>query len=165
MRITFTFILATIILLGSCKNSTTNVLDETNSKLNGKWEVVKASFVPFEHISFCEKLMIGAIFNFENNGKLTVFNKGEKSNCNQEQYFELDSNIIRIQEWDMLFNYEIEELNSDSLVFVIKRIPSYIFEDSLDIVIESGIKIDDPNFYSRIKKEGIKIELAKRDDD
>ena len=165
MQLNSSFILAIILLLGSCKNTSSNVLDNTNSKLNGKWLVVKSSFVPFEHISYCEKLEIGSIFNFEDNGKLIVFNNGEKINCNQEQFFELDSNKVRIQEWDMFFTYEIEKLNSDTLVFIIKRIPSYIFEDSIDIAITSEIKIDDPNFYTRIKREGIKIELLKKDDD
>ena len=158
------FLFLSIIILG-CKSKTVNVLTPTVTKINGKWEVVNSSFLPFEHISFCDKLELGAIFNFQINGKLKVYNKGEKESCNDEQYFELDSTQIVIQEWDMIFNYEINKLSTDTLIFKINRIPSYMFEDSLDVKIRSKINIDDPSFYRRIKTEGIIVELVKKVED
>lgn len=157
-------ILISLFLIG-CKSKTSNVLSPKITKLNGKWEVVKSSFVPFEHISFCETLEIGSIFIFEDSGELKVFNKGENKNCNGEQYFELDSNLITIQEWDMIFNYEIKKLESDSLIFVIRRMPSFIFEDSIDVKVVSDVAITDPNFYSKFRQEGIEVKLVRKDDD
>ena len=158
-------IIASIALSSGCKNKSIDKQIEIQNDLIGKWEVFNSTFLPFEHISFCDTLGIGSTFNFKSNGELEVFYPDKKANCNAQQNFELDSNYIRMQEWDMLFNYEIIKLNSDSLSFKIRRIPSYVFEDSLEVVIKSEIQPTDQNFYTRIKKEGIVVNLMKIDDD
>lgn len=141
----------------SCKNDSS----KTQNDLIGEWEVVNANFLPFEHISFCDILGIGSVFDFKKDEHLYVYqDKNVPTNCNKEQFYSLDSNYIRMQEWDMLFSYEILILNNDSLAFKIKRIPSYFYEDN-HIDIKSEIDISDPNFYTTFKKEGIIVELKK----
>lgn len=144
-----------LLLIFGCMNSKTQILESSSNMLNGKWEVIESSFAPFEHVSFCEKLEIGSIFSFGREGSLKVYNNGDSKNCNGEQFYELDSNLIQIQEWDMLFNYELEKLVSDTMIFRIRRIPSHIYEtENISTILSSPI-------YQGLIDDGIKVTLVK----
>lgn len=144
-----------LLLIFSCMNPKTQILKSSSNILNGRWKVIESSFAPFEHVSYCDKLEIGSIFSFGTDGSLKVYNNGNTENCNGEQFYELDSNFIQIQEWDMLFNYELEKLVSDTMIFRIRRIPSHIYEtENINTILSSSI-------YQGLITDGIKVTLVK----
>lgn len=158
-------ILTICLVISSCSFGVNRKTSESQNELIGKWAVINSTLLPFEHISYCDTLGIGAIFDFKSTGDLDVFYKNKKKSCNKEQSFELDSNYIVFQEWDMFFKYEIVKLNADSLSFKIRRVPEYFFDDSIDIHVECAMDYTNPNFYTKINQEGITVELSKVDKD
>jgi len=120
----------------------------------GKWEVIDADLLPFEHISFCEKLNKGAVFEFRGNGVLRVFeSKDSPTNCNDKQSYKRSGKSLQFREWDMIWDYEVLEIGEDILRFRIDRVPEYIYsEDTL--IIDEG-RID------RISKNGNVIQLKR----
>lgn len=137
-----------------CRSSSPNFTNE----LIGKWRVQNASILPFTYISFCDSVNIGSIFNFKNNGDLQVYYKNEKKHCNRKQSFELDSNNIIVQEWDVFFKYKIVTLNKDSLQFVI---PDNILANNLDINSENQIDWTNSTSNTKTNQKEIKVLLTR----
>ena len=75
--------------------------------------------------------------------------------CTKDQTFKVRGKTLEILEWDMLFDYEIESLNSDTLKFKIDRTPSYFWTESN--LNDEKIK----NELEEIKQNGITITLMK----
>ena len=111
------------------KNSMTIEKDSTQSIL-GKWLVVNSTILPFEHISYCEKLYLEAVFEFTADHTLNIYDSLNGKTCTENQTFKVQGNKLGIVESDMAFDYKIEKLTSDSLQLRIKRIPNYFWTEA-----------------------------------
>lgn len=127
-------------------------------KLIGKWKVTKSSFLPFEHPSYCEKIGLNSIFEFDEYGILKVYeNDKTNRNCNRSQKFWILENELIAFEYDVGFPYEILKLTSDTLVLKSENIPDFLFkEDKIQTI--QGLESDDIKFISA---NGIIITLRK----
>lgn len=131
---------------------------EEYEKLIGKWVVTKSNFLPFEHPSFCEKLELNSIFEFDEYGVLKVYeNEKAKHNCNDYQIFWIDGNELVVFEYDVGFPYEIIKLTSDSLQVKCDNIPDYLFSEEKTQTV-SDFESDEINF---IRENGIIITMKK----
>ena len=123
-------------------------------KLIGKWKVTKSSFLPFEHPSFCEKIGIKSVFDFDEDGILKVYeNQTTTQNCNEYQVFWIDANELIVFEYDVHFPYQILKLTHDSLVLKTTNVPDYLLinepvnpeidtkNDTIDYIVNNGIVI------------------------
>jgi hypothetical protein len=157
------FILILVIFFG-CKSKNKKVNSEkeviTKSLINGKWKVIKSTILPFEHISYCKKLELNSIFEFKENRTLNVYEKVNGKICTKDQTFRVRGKKLRILEWDMIFEYDILELTSETLELKIKRAPSYYWTESnlndekikkeLEEIKENGIILT----FEKIKNGG-----------
>ena len=131
---------------------------EQYEKLIGKWKVTNSNFLSFEHISYCEKLELGSIFEFNEYGELKIYkNRTEKRNCNGNQNFWIDKNEIIVFESDFGFPYEIIKLTPDSLKIKTERVPKYLYEK---MTIQNAIEFTNEKIEF-IKENGIIITLEK----
>ncbi|NRD20953.1 hypothetical protein HNV08_12925 [Winogradskyella eckloniae] len=131
---------------------------EQYEKLIGKWKVTHSNFLPFEHPSFCERMELNSIFEFDEYGILRVYlNKKTKQNCNDYQKFWIDGTELIAFEYDVGFPYEILKLTSDSLIIKSKIVPTYLFKEE-NIKTVKDFEGDDIKF---IRKNGIIITLKK----
>lgn len=131
---------------------------EQYEKLIGKWKVTKSNFLPFEHISYCKKLELNSIFEFDEYGILKVYeNEKTQQNCNEYQIFWIDGNELVIFEYDVGFPYEIIKLTLDSLQIKTDNIPEYLYEN---MTIQNAIEFTSEKIEF-IKQNGIIITLEK----
>ena len=131
---------------------------EQYGKLIGKWKVISSNFLPFEHISYCEKLELNSMFEFSEYGELKIFENGtEKRNCNGNQIYWIDKKELIVFESDFGFPYEIIKLTSDSLRIKTERIPEYLYEN---MTIQNASEFTNEKIEF-IKKNGIIITLEK----
>lgn len=122
--------------------------------LTGKWKVVAASLLPFEHISFCKKLNLAASFEFNKNAQVKVFETDtSKQSCVTYQTFSADSSKITFQEGDMVFEYPLLKLTTDSLIFRNPYVPRYLIEQFTHASPDSTIEA--------IKQNGVIVKLVK----
>ncbi|MCO6499441.1 MAG: hypothetical protein J5I47_03570 [Vicingus serpentipes] len=149
------FILLFIITTIACNSSEKVIHSNGTSKtpsLMGKWEVVEANIIPFEHISYCEKLDLGTVFEFQKDSALHVYPKAGEKACTTDQVYRISKGNLQITEIDMVFIYNIETLTSDTLKLKMNRVPSYFdtmkHPESVDV--------------AQLKKEGVKLTLVKR---
>lgn len=157
-----TYILVLTILLG-CKSEnkksnfgkTTNTEKKSESPINGKWKVINSTILPFEHISYCDKLELNSVFEFKIDGKLNVFESLDGKKCTKDQTFKVRGKKLGILEWDMAFEYEIMELTVESMKLKIKRTPSYYWTESN--LNDEKIKTE----LEEIKENGIILTLEK----
>ena len=127
-------------------------------KLIGRWKVTESNFLPFEHPSFCEKLELNSIFEFDQYGVLKVYeNEKNKHNCNDYQIFWIEKNELIVFEYDVGFPYEIIKLTNDSLQVKSDNIPNYLFSGE-KIQTVSDYKSDEIKF---IQENGIVITMKK----
>ncbi|MCI2230448.1 hypothetical protein MC378_14810 [Polaribacter sp. MSW13] len=161
MKVKPVLILILILTLLSCnfsKKPEKLPKTEQYEKLIGKWKVINSNFLPFEHISYCEKLELNSIFEFNEYGELKIYkNRTEKRNCNGNQKFWIDKNEIIVFESDFGFPYEILKLTSDSLKIKTERIPKYLYER---MTIQNAIEFTNEKIEF-IKENGIIITLEK----
>jgi len=151
-------ILSLIVVTGLACNNSKKVAccaeDEykNNSPLIGKWEVIQANITPFEHISFCEKLGLGAMFEFQKDSVINVYPKAGKKVCNRDQVYWIWKGNIRITEIDMVFLYKIEMLTTDTLKINMNQVPHYFnsMKHAEDVNVEE------------LKKEGVQLTLIKK---
>ncbi|MGY5353485.1 hypothetical protein [Wenyingzhuangia sp. IMCC45467] len=150
-----------IFSLLSCNNSKkTEKLPKTEKyeKLIGKWKVIKSNFLPFEHISFCEKLNLNSIFEFDEYGVLNVYeNEKYRQNCNENQTFWIEGNELVIFEYDFGFSYEIIKLTSDSLRIKTEQVPKYLYKN---MTIQNASEFTSEKIEF-VEKNGIIITLEK----
>lgn len=134
---------------------TNNTGKKTESPINGKWKVINSTILPFEHISYCDKLELNSVFEFKTDGKLNVFESVGGKKCTKDQTYNVRGNKLGILEWDMAFDYEIVKLSSDTLKLKIDRTPKYFWTESNlnDEKIEKKLE--------EIKQNGIMITLEK----
>jgi hypothetical protein len=157
-----TYILILTIFLG-CKSDnkksdfgkTTNTEKKSESPINGKWKVINSTILPFEHISYCDKLELNSVFEFKTDGKLNVFESLDGKKCTKDQTYKVRGNKLGILEWDMAFDYEIMKLSTDTLELKIDRTPSYFWSESN--LNDEKIKKE----LEKIKQNGIIISLEK----
>ncbi|WP_288955688.1 hypothetical protein [uncultured Polaribacter sp.] len=124
----------------------------------GKWELTKSNFLPFEHPSFCEKMGLNSVFEFDEYGILKVYeNRKTTRNCNEYQIFWIDGKELVVFEYDIGFTYEIIKLTSDSLQIKTDHIPEYLFEN-MTIQNASDFTNEKIKF---IEKNGIIITMKK----
>lgn len=154
---TIYYILLICIFIG-CNNSEQRKVTTTSNPIYGKWIVVNASVEPFEHISYCKKLYVNSVFEFEQNKRLNVYDKLNGEICTKDQVYKIVGEELSILEWDMVFAYDIRKLTSDTLIFTIERIPSYFWDNANlnDSIIHKNIK--------HIEENGITITLKKIED-
>lgn len=157
-----TYILILIIFLG-CKSENKNsdlgktvtIERKSENPIYGKWKVINSTVLPFEHISFCEKLELNSVFEFKTDQTLNVYESLNGKVCTKDQTFKVRGKKLEILEWDMLFDYEIETLNSDTLKFKIDRTPNYFWTES---------NLNNKNIQKKleeIKNKGIIVTLIK----
>ena len=149
-------IAAYILLLGifigyKTENKKATIENEkiVESPINGKWKVINSTVLPFEHISYCKKLELNSVFEFKKDRTLKVYEKLNGKSCTKDQTFKVRGKKLVIIGWDMIFEYDIVELNTETLKLKIKRTPSYFWTESnlndeeitkkLDEIKESGI--------------------------
>lgn len=127
-------------------------------KLIGKWKVTKSNFLPFEHPSFCEKLELNSIFEFDEYGILRVYENGKSNrNCNNSQKFWIDGTELIAFEYDVGFPYQIIKLTADSLVIKSDIVPNNLYKEE-NVKTVKDLESDDIKF---IRKNGIIITLEK----
>lgn len=142
-------------LLLSCGTQAKQKEQSKDDPIVGKWEVIHSTLNPFDHISYCSKLTEGAHFVFNKENKLLVYPKNQQAHCNDNQSYSITSTQIEILEFDMIFFYDLIELNSETLKIKINRVPKYVYEDSFT---PPG---NDPDFLNKLRKEGILLSLKK----
>lgn len=121
----------------------------------GKWIVVHSTYTPFEHVSDCDTLTEGAVFEFKKDNKLMVYPQPRGARCNSAQYYSIDEDKIDMLENDMIWYYDILQLTNDSLKFRIGGIPNSFW---------STQGLSDSAMYARmmeLRDEGIVVSLAK----
>ena len=144
-------IIIVITVLFSC----TSRPNKQTKLLAGKWKVIASNVLPFEHISYCKKLGLGALFIFDEKGQLKVFTSNTaKENCNSSQIFSADSSEIVFGEGDMVFSYSLLKLTNDSLIFRNPHTPQYLFLGAVQTKTEDSI-------INLISKEGVIVKLVK----
>jgi hypothetical protein len=106
-----------------------------NQEILGKWLVVDASTIPFDHISFCKNLSINSVFEFRADSTLKVWDSNTGDYCNLElsQYFSFKENTLHITEYDMIFNYQVNLLTQDSLILKINSIPQRFITEAMEL--------------------------------
>lgn len=158
MRIIFTIAL---LVFTSCNFQPKKELPKTKqySQLIGKWKVINSSFLPFEHISYCDRLEVNSIFVFDKFGTITVYeNESSKNNCNQNQSYWIENDKLNIFEYDFVFTYDVLKLTSDTLKLKTTNAPDYLYSGELlsePADSERNMKID------YIHEKGITITLMK----
>jgi hypothetical protein len=156
----FIFVLSIVVCAISCTETPVVVKlpkDDLQKKVQGTWQVRGTTHQPIEHKSFCKHLMLNSIFEFLPDSTLVVRDTMNAIPCNRDwpqRYFMVDS-TIRIREFDMLFEYKLLRLTSDSLRFRIEETPSmfYLRED-----IDSEEWKKELEFY---KKNGVVVSLVR----
>jgi regulatory protein YycH of two-component signal transduction system YycFG len=114
--------------------------------IQGKWKVVNSEILPFEHISYCENLNIGSVFNFKRNNVLKVYEtKDSLKNCNEHQTYRVNTDSITVLESDFIFGYKIISHSTNNLVLASNRIDPKILKnltkEQLDNIGTDGFKI------------------------
>jgi hypothetical protein len=92
----------------------------------------------------CNQIEKGSVFNFMNNGKLSVYEKDSLNFCN-EFYYRINKNRIALRKSDMIMELKISKLNNKKLVLVSKHIP----------------KDTETKKKWELKRKGIKLYLSK----
>jgi hypothetical protein len=156
----FILVLSVLVCAISCSDSPAIVelpKVDLQKKIQGTWKVYNSTYLPIEHSSFCKYLMLNSIFEFLPDSTLVVRDTMNAIPCNRDlpqRYFVKDS-IIKFMEWDMMFDYTLLRLTSDSLKFRINRIPSMMYvRDYLDTADHKR----EVEFY---KKNGIVVSLVR----
>ena len=153
MKPLFIFTLITITFAcAPSKKVISNKKEAKETLILGKWKVVQANITPYEHISFCEKLGLGAIFEFQKDSVLNVYPKKGEKMCNRSQVYRIWQGDIQITEIDMVFLYDIEMLTTDTLKIKMNHVPHYFNTMNHP----KGINIEE------LKKEGVKLTLIKQ---
>jgi len=127
---------------------------EIKSPIVGKWQVTKSNIEPFEIIPNAKKLYLNTVFEFLENGKHRVYENNESDFFSSVSY-RIDGQKLVMVDFDMVFEYEIENLTSDSLKLNIKNIPSYFWTDKN----LSDQKVQDK--IAELQKNGVIIELER----
>ena len=154
------FLILLLAFFWGCRNNSIEDQngDEIPAAIVGTWIVCKSNVLPFEHISFCEKLGINSVFEFDQQGNIRVYESQEqKENCNQSQTFWVDSLGLNIFEYDFSYNYKVLKLTSDSLVLSTNRVPKYIYKEAF----EKGRRDIENDVTREISKNGIVISFVK----
>ena len=153
-----TYILIIVIFFG-CKSENKKVNSEkeviVESPIIGKWKVINSTFLPFEHISYCKKLELNSVFEFKKDRTLNVYETIDGKICTKDQTFNVRGKKLVILEWDMVFEYQIAELTTESLKLKMKRTPSYFWTES---------NLNDEKTMKRaeeIRRKGIIITMEK----
>jgi hypothetical protein len=132
-----------------------NNSENVTSPIVGKWLVLNSTVLPFEHISYCDKLNLNSVFEFKKDRTLNVYEKLEGKTCTKDQTYKVRGMKLVILEWDVAFEYEIKKLTSDTLQIKIERTPSYFWTetDLSDRIVKE--KLED------IKENGIIVTLER----
>ncbi|WP_053975902.1 hypothetical protein [Mangrovimonas xylaniphaga] len=155
------YILILIVFIG-CKSENKKSDFEQNIKTEkqikspiiGKWKVIKSNVEPFQIISNGKKLYLNTIFEFSENGKHQVYEKN-KSDFFSSVTYRIDEKKLIMVDLDMVFEYGIESLTTDSLKLKIKKIPTYFWTDEN----LSDQKVQDK--IAQLQKGGVLLELEK----
>ena len=153
-----------IAILSSCNPSPTHKSSQTSSGkteaekdglIYGKWQVVHSTYLPFEHISYCENVNLESIFEFTTDETLEVYETEQSNSCTKDQTFKVLGSTLQIIEWDMVFDYDILMLTRDSLMLKTDRIPSEFWTNAHpnDSILQAKIKA--------FKETGIQFTLRK----
>lgn len=128
-----------------------------NHAIVGSWIVTGSNIIPFDHISFCKDISLNSVFEFDENGCLRVVDSKTGAYCNTEisQSYHVKGNVLKMSECDMLFEYKIQKLNSDTLVLRIDRIPEHYYTDT----IQNEIKME--NELREISTNGINVTFVR----
>lgn len=127
---------------------------EIKSPIIGKWKVTKSNVEPFQMISNGKKLYLNTVFEFLENGKHRVY-ENNKSDFFSSVSYRIDGQKLVMVDLDMVFEYGIENLTSDSLKLKIKKIPTYFWTDEN----LSDQRVQDK--IAELQKSGVILELEK----
>ena len=139
---------------GNTELSELNSNKKIESPIVGKWKVINSNVEPFQIISNGKKLYLNTIFEFLENGKHRVY-ETNKSEFFSSVSYRIDGQKLVMIDLDMVFNYGIENLTSDSLKLNIRKIPTYFWTDEN----LSDQKVKDK--VSELQKSGVILELIK----
>ncbi len=153
----FKFIAVTTLLIFNFPSLTKKV--GTNQLIYGKWKVVESSLLPFEHISYCEKLGLNSIFEFIRPDIIRVYSHDSAVACNGIQKFGIRSDTLGVRENDFIFQYKLLKLTTDSLIIYSNRIPTYFYKEGRSYN-KFGV---DNDTLKIIREKGITIKLVKID--
>ena len=128
------------VIFSSCGNNGNQPSDAgvelcRNHEIIGKWLVVDANTIPFDHISFCKNLSINSVFEFNADSTLKIWDSTTGDYCNLEltQYFFFNGKTVRISEYDMIFDYQVNLLTRDSLILRINSIPERFMTEAMEL--------------------------------
>ena len=112
--------------------------------INGKWKLDSTEIGKGGMPLNCGQIEKGSVFNFKNNGRLSVFEKDSPNYCNEFSY-RINKERIALRKSDMIMELRISELNSKKLVLISKHIP----------------RNTSPEKRWELKRKGIKLYLSK----
>ena len=84
-------------------------------KINGKWKLDSIGIKQARMPSYCNEITSGAIFDFESNGSLKVYQKDSTNYCNKYSY-KIREKEISLIEYDMILNFPIINFDKDNLI-------------------------------------------------
>lgn len=148
-----------IIFLIGCSNGAKKELPETEEYANliGQWTVTASDFSPFEHLSYCNKLGVDSVFDFDKFGMMKVYDhQNTKEACNQDQKYWIKEDKLVIFEDDFGFDYKIVSLSSNKMILHTDHVPTYLFEN--DPANGDQVSSD----IAQLQEKGITIQLIKR---
>jgi len=96
--------------------------NELKLKINGKWHLDSMEIEKARMPSFCKEITVGAIFDFQDEGELIVYEKDSIDSCNKYSYSVYEDKIS-LTEWDMIMSFPIEKLDKNELIIKSKFIP------------------------------------------
>ena len=153
----YLFILIITILSCVRQNENSPIRIKGGQQIFGQWKVVRCSFLPFAHNSFCTKLNLYSIFEFQTNGIVKVYeNENAKSNCNNIQTFWIDSSGLNFFEYDFSFKYNLIKLTQHSLVINSKEVPQYLVKEEF----EKARRVENDTIKEILQK-GITIRMTR----
>ena len=89
--------------------------NEFKLKINGKWRLDSIEIKQARMPSYCNEITSGAIFDFQNNSRLKVYQKDSINYCNKYSY-RIREKEISLIESDMVLNFPIRKFDKDRLI-------------------------------------------------
>jgi hypothetical protein len=108
--------------------------------INGKWKLDSTEIGKGGLPLSCDQIEKGSVFNFKDNGLLTVLEKDSVNFCNEFSY-SLFKEELSLRKSDMVMGLPIAELNENKLVLVSRYIPKNNYTEEMWKLKRKGFKL------------------------
>jgi hypothetical protein len=116
-------------------------------KINGKWKLDSLEIKKARMPSYCNEITSGAIFDFEDNGRLKVYQKDSINYCNKYSY-RIREKEISLLEYDMILNFPIIEFDKNKLILESRYIQKNAMNEKSWKAKRKGFNL----YFSRIER-------------